>query len=144
MNRRQQAVAVIVLAVAAIAAACIPAGASTCTRVRPVDVSVIGGQEITTMVVAEKCGATITVIAIESATSGKPYRITSAELWRYTKPLSQGAVRSAKLGGSPTAKGHRVRAWVSVPARERGQGWAGLVRATLRAGGETRVVALML
>lgn len=121
-----------------------PAHARSCTPIRATSSDVIGGQEVTTRVVADQCGRTITVIAVLSATTGRPYRVTGVDVTRYRYDGSRGGARVATIPGTRPGRGHRVPVWVDIPARGRGAGWSGYVTVRISAGGETRAISLHL
>jgi hypothetical protein len=119
--------------------------ASSCTTIRPADVSVFNNDVIYTKVYAERCGDKVWIIDILSASTGVDYKIKSAEIFRYKYDGSKGGVRSANVPvDGITTNGHSIHAWKTIPSRAKGHGWSGYVRLVLVVNNETRPINLKL
>lgn len=143
MTRRRVAVLGALLAVAAlVGVGGTPVRAATCSPIRRLDDSVIGGQEILTMVRAERCGRTVWIYQVVTASAdGSPYLVPMVEVWRYSRPGSTRPVRSAMIRPPVPGNPPPIRVWRQIPAA-RSAGWSGYVQVMVRAGGETRVITL--
>lgn len=91
---------------------------------------------------ATYCPKTVTVEGV-AVSSAWPLRVRAVEIWRYRYPGSRGGIKSVTVP-VPKAASTGVPVWIdrTIPAYR--YGYAGFVRVTITAGGETRTVAEMI